>query len=142
MYFCLQIDNNHNAFRIRLLLLIACLQYPFNAISQNKYHHNVFWGRVVLADTINSKLKWEVWLQRRTQNTSTKDLNSFEAPQFSTIWLWLNYQVSNSFKISVTPFSYFKSWPLYAKSSDLEAQPVKEFRWVVRARSPNQTRVL
>lgn len=103
-----------------------------NAFAQNRYyHHNVFWGRLVLSDTINSKLKWEVWLQQRTQNVQG-DPSPFKAPQFATVWTWLTYTVNKDLKVAVTPFSYFNTWTLYTKPSDLEADAVKEYRWVVR----------
>lgn len=120
------------------ILCVFFLQISLSGYSQKKYHHNLFWGRVVLADTINSRLKWEIWLQRRTQNADGTKIDIFEAPQFSTVWLWLNYNLSKDLKLSITPFSYFKSWPLYVKPSDLEAQPIKEFRWVARVDQQNR----
>lgn len=127
-------------FKLSLLILAFGILTQTTVYSQNKhYHHNVFWGRFILADTINSKIKWEVWLQQRTQNTQG-DLNIFKAPQFATIWLWLNYNINKDLKVAVTPFSYFNTWTLYTKPSDIEAEPVKEYRWVARVEQQNRFR--
>ena len=51
-----------------LLLLVA---KAANAQKLPTYHHNNFWGRIVLADKLTDKLKREVYLQKRTQNDPT-----------------------------------------------------------------------
>jgi len=117
---------------IKRLFLCAFLLMHTTGFSQVKRnYHYVFWGRIVLTDKITDKLKWELWLQYRSQNANSQ-LNIFKEPQFSTVWTWLNYTISPKVKVAVTPFSYFNTWPLYASPTDLEASPVKELRWVIR----------
>lgn len=45
------------------------LQY---CMGQSTRHHGVFWGRMVLTDKITDKLKWELYLQKRTPEYSRK----------------------------------------------------------------------
>lgn len=116
---------------ISFVALLTVLSHTYVSAQNRHYHHNVFWGRLVLADTINSKIKWEVWLQQRTQNAYGES-SPFKAPQFSTIWTWITYSVNKDLRVAVTPFSYFNTWTLYTKPSDIGTDPVKEYRWVVR----------
>ena len=111
-----------------LVFLTLCISTGY---SQTVYHHNVFWGRIALADKITDRLKTELWLQHRSQSADESS-NMFQAPQFNSYWLWFNYQVSDHLKVGLSPFGYFETYTLYTKPSDLERPPVKEFRYTVR----------
>ena len=102
-----------------------------SAEAQTYYSHNLFWFRVVLADTITKNIKWELHLQKRTQDAGAGS-NFFSEPQLGTVWTWVNINVTDNIKLGITPFSYFTSNFLYVKPSDLDQPAVKEFRWVVR----------
>lgn len=114
--------------RLLLLLSLACV---ITASAQRTYHHGVFWGRLVLADRITDKLKWELYLQKRTQNIPGSS-NIFGAPHFYSAWLWLNYGLAKNLKLSVSPFGYFNSYAFLTKPKDVEVPGIKELRWVVR----------
>jgi hypothetical protein len=101
------------------------------SLSQN-YHHNVFWLRVALADTLNQKTKMELFLQKRTQSTALDRGNPFKSNQFNSLWFWINFTVSKTSKISVSHFGYFESYILNTKPSDEDLAPVKEYRMSVR----------
>lgn len=101
------------------------------AKGQTYYSHNLFWFRVVLADTINKKVKWEVHLQKRTQDAESGS-GFLSAPQLGTIWTWINFNLTDNVKLGITPISYFNTHVLYVKPSDLEQPAIREFRWVVR----------
>jgi hypothetical protein len=117
---------------IRILcLLILGLFFSLRATGQTYYSHDLFWYRIVLADTINKKIKWEVHLQNRTQDAG-EGSNFFSAPQLSTIWTWVNFTLTDNIKLGFTPFSYFNSHVLYTKPTDLDQPAIKEYRWVVR----------
>ena len=86
---------------------------------------------MVLADTITKKVKWEIHLQKRTQDSGGGS-NFLSAPQLGTVWTWINFNLTDNIKLGITPFSYFNSHVLYVKPSDLERPAIKEYRWVVR----------
>lgn len=117
----------------RALVYLITLLICSDTFSQSRtYHsHDVFWGRIVLGDNITSRLRTEVWLQKRTQDTE-RSTTMFEAPQFNSYWLWFSYNISDNFKIALSPFGYFKSYLLYAEPQDLERPPIKEFRYTLR----------
>jgi hypothetical protein len=96
------------------------------------YHHNNFWGRIVLSDKITDKIKWELYLQARTQNDPDDKLNMFKHHQLTSYWLWLHYQASKDLRISVTPFCYFNTISLYPQPADLGNRGIKELRWAVQ----------
>ena len=102
-----------------------------NSHAQKTYRHGVFWGRLVLADTVNKKLKWELYLQKRTQNIPGHK-SIFGGPHFTSIWFWLNYQLNKEVRLSVSPFGYFNSNLFFTKDGDQDLPGVKEFRWVTR----------
>ena len=116
---------------MRKALLPLLLLCSICAESQRTHNHGVFWGRLVLADKITQKLKWEVYLQKRTQ-TIPGENNIFKAQHFFSVWLWLNYNLSNNLKLSVSPFGYFDSYAFLTKPEDVKIPGIKEYRWVVR----------
>ncbi|MDF2190586.1 DUF2490 domain-containing protein [Paraflavitalea sp. CAU 1676] len=113
--------------------VLSCLALFCCSISlaQTTHHHGVFWGRLVLADRINDRLKWEIYLQKRTQNIPGEK-GLFGAPHFSSAWLWFNYAATKNLKVSVSPFGYFDSYIFLTNPADADIPGVKEFRWVVR----------
>jgi hypothetical protein len=86
----------------------------------------------VLSDKITNKIKWEVYLQARTQNDPDDRVNMFKHHQLTSYWLWLHYQASKDLRISVTPFCYFNTISLYPQPPELGNRGVKEFRWAVQ----------
>lgn len=102
-----------------------------SASAQQTRHHGVFWGRLVLADRFNQKAGWELYMQKRTQNVPGSK-NIFDAPHFTSFWLWLNYNLTTNTKLSVSPFGYFDSYTFLTTPSDVDIPGIKEFRWTVR----------
>jgi len=113
------------------MFLVVLLVNGIPSMAQTTYQHYVFWGRLVLTDTINTKLRWELFLQKRTQSVSPSK-NMFEAPHFVSYWLWFNYTVSPNLKISVSPFGYFASHVFDDKPGDTDLPSIKEFRYCLR----------
>lgn len=99
--------------------------------SPTTHSHNVFWGRIILADNITPRLRTELWVQKRTQDTEA-ETSVFEAPQFDSYWLWFSYNLTPELKIALSPFGYFESYILYSEPSDLGRPPIKEFRYTLR----------
>jgi hypothetical protein len=123
-------------------LLLAFFLLSFSAANAQKtYNHGVFWGRVILADTINSKFKWELYLQKRTQTTSANSANIFSAPHFFSIWPWLSYKVSKNTKVSVSPIAYFDSHLFYNSPEEVKAEGVKEYRTSLRLENEQKFRL-
>ena len=102
------------------------------AISQTIYHHNAIWGRIALTDTISTRLRWELFIQHRRQNTPDAELNALRLPLLTSYWAWLYYSLTSTTRLSVSPFGYFKNWTLIARPSDVYRPPIQEFRWSVR----------
>lgn len=85
-------------------ILCAFLQKKLKA--QQNYFHKIVWGRLALNDTINSKLRWEMFIQHRRQNALDSELDVLRSPQFTSYWAWLNYSLSPRTKLSISPFGY------------------------------------
>ncbi|HUP14138.1 MAG TPA: hypothetical protein VM187_18080, partial [Niastella sp.] len=82
--------------KIYILLVFVAL---FNAgYGQTTRQHGVFWGRIILADRINDKWKWEVFVQKRTQNIPGEK-SIFGANHYNSIWLWFNYRINKNLKL-------------------------------------------
>jgi len=126
--------------RLRLLLLLMLIIPGRPAISQVTRHHGVFWGRLVLADKLTEKLKWELYLQKRTQNIPGEK-SIFGASHFSSVWFWLNYSVSKNLRLSVSPFGYFDSYAFLTEPGDVDIPGVKEFRWTARLEQEQKFRI-
>lgn len=114
------------------LIVFITVVFSWQICHSQNYHHNIFWLRVALADTINKNAKLELFLQKRTQGTALDRGNPFKSSQFNSIWFWLNFSVSKNSKISVSPFGYFESYVLNAKPSDQDQPPVREYRFSLR----------
>ena len=114
------------------LILAGLLLFSLSSFSQTNYDHNVFWGRVVLSDKITDKLKWEVYLQSRTQNDSVSKLNIFKHHQLTSYWFWLHYQVGKDLRLSLTPFCYFNTISLFPQSAETGSRGIKEYRWALQ----------
>ncbi len=120
-------------FKKTVFIFFLTLAFGFTySQSLTKYHHNNFWGRIVLSDKIGDKFKWEVYLQKRTQNDAEDKLNIFKHHQLTSYWLWLHYQVAKDLRVSVTPFCYFNTIALYPQPPELGNRGVKELRWAVQ----------
>lgn len=102
------------------------------ADGQQIYRHGVFWGRLVLADRISDQLKWELYVQKRTQNIP-EHKNIFGGPHFFSLWLWFNYQATDELKVSFSPIGYFDSNLFFTNPDDAGTPGVKEIRWSARA---------
>jgi hypothetical protein len=107
------------------------------AMAQKTNNHGVFWGRLILSDTINSRLKWELYLQKRTQSAGTG--NILAEPHFLSIWPWLNYKLNNNTKLSLSPLGYFDSHVFYNNTYDVKPEGVKE--WRISARLENEQKL-
>lgn len=116
----------------RIIIIVLALFSALQMLAQQTTTHNLFWFRLNLSDTINSRLKWEAIIQRRTQDSSHPKSNAFATPQFESYWLWFTYSLSKNVRIGVSPFGYFESYVLNVKSSDENQPPIKEYRWTVR----------
>ena len=117
---------------MRKFLFVLFTFIVVNTNGQQHYNHSLFWFRLAISDTINNKLKWEVYLQKRSQTLPPIDNNIFATPQFNSVWVWFNYNITQRLKASVSPFGYFESFMLNTKPSDANFAPIKEFRWAVR----------
>src|ERR1700754_1616115 len=125
---------------MKVVCLWVLLMGVISAHGQYTYHHGVFWGRLILSDSINSKLKWELYLQNRTQNIPEEG-DIFATPHFRSAWFWINYMVGKNLKLSVSPIGYFESYPFLSKASDINLPGIKEFRWTVRLENEQKFRI-
>jgi hypothetical protein len=111
-------------------------------MAQKTYDHNVFWARVTLSDKINAKTKWELFLQKRTQNLEPGASNFFASTHYTSAWLWFNFTLNKSFKLSVSPFGYFNNHGFNRTAADAEQPGIKEFRWSVRLENEQKFKFL
>jgi hypothetical protein len=123
-----------------LFLIFACISTipGYGQTQKVTYHHNMFWGRIVLADKFSSKLKWEFFLQKRTQNDPDHELNIFKHQQLTSYWLWFHYQLFKDLRVSVSPFCYFNTISLYPQPAEIGNRGVKELRWAVAIEQTNK----
>ena len=122
-----------------LLFIIFLFAVSYSCQAQRTYSHGVFLGRIIFTDTINSKLRWEFYLQRRTQDAGTG--NIFEAPLFFNAWPWLNYGISKSTHISISPIAYFKIHSFYNDINEVKESGVKEYRISLRVENEQKEKV-
>ena len=115
-----------------LLIIFLLFGLQLHCFGQANFNHNVIWGRLVLADTLSNKLKYEIFIQHRRQNLIENDWEVWKAPQFQSYWAWLTYSVNKNLKIAISPFGYFKSWVLISRPSEIERPETRELRWVLR----------
>lgn len=126
---------------LKPVLLLSLLLIGKVAFSQN-YHHNVFWLRLALADTINKNTKLELFLQKRKQSTVLEPANPFKSNQYNSLWFWINFTVSKTSKISVSPIGYFENYVLNTKIADENTPPVKEYRISARYTNEQKGRIV
>ena len=93
----------------------------------------MFWGRITLGDKITEKLKWEVYLQTRTQNDPSNKQNPFAHHQVTNYWLWLHYQLTKELRVSITPFCYFNTIAFYPQPASVADRGINEYRWAIQA---------
>jgi hypothetical protein len=112
-------------------LLLPLLFVALVVLGQRTYHHQVFWGRVILADQLTHKLRGELFLQKRTQNIPGES-SMFGALHYNSFCVWLTYPLTPNLKLSASPLGYYDSQAFLSKPSDVAAPSVREFRWAVR----------
>lgn len=114
-------------------LTVCLLVLAFSpAVCQQTSAHNLFWFRLALSDTMSAKMRWELFLQQRTQNNFPGHTNFFASPQFKSYWLWLHYSFNKNVKAAVSPFGYFESYVLNNSPTDALLPPIREFRFCLR----------
>lgn len=116
----------------RLLLCAFVALTISQGLAQSQYHHNVLWGRIALTDTVTAKLRWELFIQHRRQNTPDHEADILKAPLFTNYWTWLIYTLSPTTRLAVSPFGYFKHWPLIVQPADIDKAANQELRWSAR----------
>jgi hypothetical protein len=114
-----------------IFILLTFVALSHTTFAQTTRHHGVFWGRIILADRINDKWKWELFVQKRTQNIPGEK-NIFGALHYNSVWCWFNYKINKSLKLYLSPFGYFDSYAFLTKAEDVELPGVKEFRFSTR----------
>lgn len=112
-------------------ILFIFILVSIKTFGQTTRHHGVFWGRLILADRISDKWKWELFVQKRTQNIPGKK-SIFGALHYNSVWFWMNYRINKSLKLYLSPIGYFDSYPFLTKPEDVDLPGVKEFRFSSR----------
>jgi hypothetical protein len=120
----------------KTLLFIILFTLSVAANAQKMYDHGVFWGRLALADTINSKLKWELHVQKRTQSAGSG--NILAQRHYINIWPWLSYKLNGNTRLLLSPVSYFNSHAFYNNVDDVRPEGVKEYRVSLRLESEHK----
>jgi len=116
----------------RSILFTIFLLSSITTLAHQRNSDHRFCVRLTLHDPVNSRLQWQEFLQKRTQNNYNGDPNIFNSNQFKSYWLWFNYSITNKLKLSVSPFGYFESYILNNSNADAAIPPIKEFRWAGR----------
>jgi hypothetical protein len=114
-----------------IFILLTFVALSHATFAQTTRQHGVFWGRIILADRINDKWKWELFVQKRTQNIPGEK-SIFGANHYNSIWFWLNYKINKSLKLYLSPVGYFNSYAFLTKAEDVDVPGVKEFRFSAR----------
>lgn len=112
-------------------ILLVLITVSIKTFGQTTRHHGVFWGRLILSDRIGDKWKWELFLQKRTQNIPGEK-NIFGALHYNSFCVWMNYRINKSLKLYLSPIGYFDSYPFLTKPEDVDLPGVKEFRFSSR----------
>ncbi len=117
---------------LHILLFVSFTGGTVYAQSLTHYYHNLFWGRIVLADKFNDKFSWEVYLTERTQNDPAEKLSIFKYHQVTNYWLWIHYHVNKDLRVSVTPFCYFNTISYFPQPAEIGNRGVNEYRWALQ----------
>ena len=123
-----------------LIFTLFLFAITYKCQAQQTYNHAAFWSRVILTDTINSKFRWELYLQQRTQDAGTG--NVFETPLFFSVWPWLNYSLTKSTHVLFSPFGYVSSHLLYNSVNEIKDDGIKEYRISIRVENEQKLKFL
>ncbi|OQP46745.1 hypothetical protein A4R26_08520 [Niastella populi] len=117
--------------RRNIFILLVFTAVSIKTFGQTTRSHGVFWGRLILADRINDRWKWELFLQKRTQNIP-HEKNIFGALHYNSFLIWTNYCINKNLKLYLSPLGYFDSYPFLSEPEDIDLPGIKEFRFSAR----------
>lgn len=113
------------------VLVLITVIISLSSFGQTTRNHGVFWGRIAIADSVNARLNWELFLQKRTQNIPGRK-SIFGAPHYINIWFWMNVKITESIRLGFSPFAYFDSHAFMTEPSEVDLPGVKELRSALR----------
>ena len=90
--------------------------------------HDGLWTRASLGVKVDSNLTLLAELQYRTQD-GISNYNPISQNRLSSYRIWLNYTISPTTKIVISPFSFFSIYPTIFEEKDESASPRKEYRF-------------
>jgi hypothetical protein len=117
---------------VKISIVVFLCLFNVESLKAQDLNHNLFWFRLVLADKINDKISWDLYLQNRTQNSISQDNNWFANNHMKSLWFWLYFKLSDQLKLSVSPLGLFQSSIYISKPEDERAKPVNEYRFALR----------
>lgn len=95
-------------------------------------HHNSLWVRADFQAKLTEKKAVNLELMYRTQsNFNENSRNPFAEPLIYATRLWYNYQYNKQITFMISPFSYWKSFPLIRQMSDIGKKSNNEIRFVI-----------
>jgi hypothetical protein len=103
----------------------------FHSYGQTTRNHGVFWGRVLLTDRLADHWKWELNLEKRTQNVPGEK-SIFGVRYIENVRAWIHRSFPDSLRLSVSPFAYFHTHSFLTDPGDIGQPATPEFRWTVR----------
>lgn len=113
------------------VFLIMLLAFPLLGVAQD-FNHNLFWFRLVFTDKITERLRWEAYLQSRTQNGMKSKVNVFEANHMQNLWVWFSYKATDQLKVNISPVGIFRSSMYISRPVEQELESVNEYRISLR----------
>ena len=118
-----------SANKILATLLLGYLLYPISAHCGHQYPvHNELWTRVYLNHNFSAKFRMETEYQYRWQNNpvNATQLPSIKLAQGARIWLY--YKCNTNLTAALSPFCWFKAYPLINSGSDFNKSNTNELR--------------
>lgn len=114
---------------IVILLLLTLVLLPSYARCGQRYPaHNELWTRAYLIHNFSPKFRIESEYQYRWQNNSVEGTNlpSYKLAQGVRIWLYS--KINPHFTASISPFCWFRGYPLINTPSDFSKSYSNELR--------------
>ncbi len=111
---------------IAFVVCIVCL-LSNNLEGKNLPAHNELWSRIYISHKFTTKIRGEAEYQYRWQNTPDGTLPTWKLLQGARAWGY--YQINPIWTVGLSPFAWFRSYPLLNTESDFQKRSVTELRF-------------
>jgi hypothetical protein len=117
---------------ITLLLVVTSTTALFAQVARQSFNRQSFWTETVVNGAITGKFKWQVDLQYRRMSDASNALNPsgniFKNAYQHVYRPWLNYQLNDNVRLSLSPIGFWETFTPEAEVSTHVRKMQPEFR--------------